>query len=458
MKRGGKFIASSAAIAVAACGGQQGKLEIRSTPKPLSQIERSVPARIAEARGLLALGNVGLALTSFRIAAREDPSSVEALAGIAASYDQMGRFDLSRRYYESALALAPADSQLLAAFAASLQLQGRTEEALSVRQEIAARVAAANTLDTAPVADGPPLAPAVQLAAAEPTKPAPAPVATPPKVTPPVPVTAMPEAEAAPPPQPKSRTAPRPIERPEIRVAALETQAKPSPAPKSAPVVKPAALGPSVTVKLPPARKFTEAPVPEMAKREFTPSVPSVVTGRIPAHEPTPVEIPQEFAHTALLRPIEERIPEPAVVTELGPRIERVSMGEIALITVPKPTWKPTTVAVSQRAAKVRFVPLRQANLQPAKVRLLNAARVNRLAARTRHFLNARGWRGLAIGNASTARTRSVILYPAKQRAAAQRLSAQFGFPLSRRASGSHIVVLLGSDAARLRALQPRRA
>ena len=41
---------------------------------------------------MLALGNVGLALTSFRIAAREDPNSVDALAGIAASYDQMGRY------------------------------------------------------------------------------------------------------------------------------------------------------------------------------------------------------------------------------------------------------------------------------------------------------------------------------------------------------------------------------
>ena len=108
---------------------------------------------------------------------------------------------------------------------------------------------------------------------------------------------------------------------------------------------------------------------------------------------------------------------------------------------------------------KVRFVPLRQANLQPVKVRLLNAARVNRLAARTRNLpqcprLARAGDRQCELAT----RNRSVILYPAKQRAAAQRLSAQFGFPLSRRASGSHIVVLLGSDAARLRALQPRRA
>ena len=147
MKRGGKFLVSTTVLAVAACGGQQGKLEIRSTPTPLAEIKRAVPERIAEARGQLALGNVALALTSFRIAAREDPNSIDALAGIADCYDQMGRFDLSRRYYESALALAPADTQLLTAFAASLQLQGKSAEALSVREEISARLAASAALE-----------------------------------------------------------------------------------------------------------------------------------------------------------------------------------------------------------------------------------------------------------------------------------------------------------------------
>ena len=135
-----------------------------------------------------------------------------------------------------------------------------------------------------------------------------------------------------------------------------------------------------------------------------------------------------------------------------------MSTGEIALITVSKPEWRSTTVASSERSTKVRFVPLRQAALGPVKVRLLNAARVDKLAARTRTWLGSRGWRGLAIGNAPATRKRSVILYPAAQREMAQRLSAQFGFPLSRRASGSHVVVLLGADAARMRPLQPRRA
>ena len=133
-------------------------------------------------------------------------------------------------------------------------------------------------------------------------------------------------------------------------------------------------------------------------------------------------------------------------------------MGEIALITVPKPVWLPTTVARNDRSTTLRFVPLRQAYKLPVKVRLLNAARVDRLAARTRVWLAARGWRGLSIGNAQATRTRSVILYPANQRALAQRLSAQFGFPIARRASGSHMIVLLGTDAARRKALRTARA
>jgi hypothetical protein len=185
---------------------------------------------------------------------------------------------------------------------------------------------------------------------------------------------------------------------------------------------------------------------------------PGVASAPLAAPQPVPVNIPSEFASVALLRPIEERIPEPSIAEERGPRTERMSTGEIALITVSKPEWRSTRLASSERSTKVRFVPLRQAKLTPVKVRLLNAARVDKLAARTRVWLNSRGFRGLAIGDAPATRRRSVILYPAAQRAMAQRLSAQFGFPLSRRASGSHVVVLLGADAARMRPLQPKRA
>ena len=446
MKRGGKFLVSTTALAVAACGGQQGKLEIRSTPKPLAEIKRAVPERIAEARGQLALDNVALALTSFRIAAREDPNSIDALAGIADCYDRMGRFDLSRRYYESALALAPADTQLLTAFAASLQLQGKSAEALSVREEISVRLAASAALERASMAEFEGGAPRVQVAAAE-AKPA-APVKASPPPQEPV---AVPEASVAPAPPPKSETAPEPLPKSEVRVAAAQPQAAPAP------------LGPSVTIKLPPVRRVQQDPAPVVpaampARTSWAAVEPGVASAPLTAPQPVPVNIPSEFASVALLRPIEERIPEPSIAEERGPRTERMSTGEIALITVSKPEWRSTTVASSERSTKVRFVPLRQAALGPVKVRLLNAARVDKLAARTRTWLGSRGWRGLAIGNAPATRKRSVILYPAAQREMAQRLSAQFGFPLSRRASGSHVVVLLGADAARMRPLQPRRA
>ena len=458
MKRGGKFLVSTTMLAVAGCGGEQGKLEIRSTPTPLAQGQRAVPYRIAEARGQLALGNVALALEAFRLAQREDPNSTDALVGIATCYDQMSRFDLSRRSYEAALALDPSNTRILGAFASSLQLQGRTEEALGVRQEIAARAAASAALERA-VAEVP--APLRAAAGALPVTPVevasvPAPIA-------PVAVAATPETTLAPrtwasAPVALSVAAPErvAVDHPKIETAHVEMTAEVPQAPAAAPataaapkpVVQTAAVGRSVTIKLPAAKIVKDVPPPVAVKP---------VPAPVPLAPALPVDVPDEVAFVPL-KPYVRPVAEPVVAEERGPRLERMSMGEIALITVPKPVWLPTTVARNDRSTTLRFVPLRQAYKLPVKVRLLNAARVDRLAARTRVWLAARGWRGLSIGNAQATRTRSVILYPANQRALAQRLSAQFGFPIARRASGSHMIVLLGTDAARRKALRTARA
>ena len=115
MDTGGKFLVSAAVLAVGACTGESGKLEIRSTPTALAPGEHPVSFRVAEARGQLALGNVALALEGFRKAWREDPDSVVALAGMADCYDRMGRFELSRRNSEAAWARAPSNLDLLGA-------------------------------------------------------------------------------------------------------------------------------------------------------------------------------------------------------------------------------------------------------------------------------------------------------------------------------------------------------
>src|SRR5262245_51427515 len=140
MRQGGIILVTAAVLTCTACLGDGGKLEIRSVEGGLKAGAEPVPFRIAEARSHLALGNVGLALEGFRKAAREDPTSVEAQAGIADCYDRMGRFDLSRRHYEQALAIAPRDPGLLAAFAASLDQQGQRAEAAAVRRELAVLV------------------------------------------------------------------------------------------------------------------------------------------------------------------------------------------------------------------------------------------------------------------------------------------------------------------------------
>ena len=86
MRKGGKFQTVAAMLALAGCNGESGKLTIRSMPAPVSSVAKPVPLRVAEARGHLALGNVALALESYRKAVREQPDNVEALTGVAGGW------------------------------------------------------------------------------------------------------------------------------------------------------------------------------------------------------------------------------------------------------------------------------------------------------------------------------------------------------------------------------------
>ncbi|WP_395624005.1 LytR C-terminal domain-containing protein [Sphingomonas daechungensis] len=458
MKRGAKFLVSVTIVTMVGGCGEDGKLSIRSTPTPIAEGKQPVPARIAEARGQFALGNVALALSAYRMAARDDPNSTDALVGMAKCYDQMGRYDLSRRNYEAALALAPGDTQILAALVSSLQLQGRTDEAIAVREEIAARMAASQALDSAEyvaeveVVPAPVTAPAPAERIVSPNRPAPAADVAVAEVQ--LPSRTFAEAPvylAVPAPAPVTLNV-APGQTGRVEMAVVERVA--TPAPQAAPVIQAASSPQSVSIKLPAARPVQPATVP-VAKRAFGAAPVQLADSAAPA-QPMRVEVAGDLMTPYLARPFDETPQRLSFAEERGPYLERISMGEIALVTVPKPVWQPTTVALSSRSTTVRFVPLREAsaNAIPVKVRLLNAARVDRLAARTRMWLNARGWRGLSIGNALATRSRSVILYPADKRVVAQRLSTQFGFPMAPRASGAHIVILLGSDAARRPALR----
>jgi tetratricopeptide (TPR) repeat protein len=143
MRRVSECVAAGAIVLLLPACTSGGKLTVRPVPTGFVEGERSASFRVVEARAHFALGNVALAAEGFRRALREDPASVDALNGLAACYDRMGRFDVARSHYEQALALAPNDARLYANLATSLELQGKSAEAAALRTEAAIRFASA---------------------------------------------------------------------------------------------------------------------------------------------------------------------------------------------------------------------------------------------------------------------------------------------------------------------------
>jgi hypothetical protein len=344
----------TAGLAATGCTTSASDIKIRPLADPGSKLGAR-NGLLADASAQLAMGNVGLAIEGFRKALREQPDSIAALGGLAACYDEMGRYDLSRLNYEAALAIAPTDPVLLNSFAASLERQGKRMEALAVRAEAAQLASAADALDRTQAEAEAPAAP-IRVAAVAPAAP--------------------------------------------IRVAAV---AQPAPAP--------VVIGPSVTVTLPPPR-------PVEAPRE------------VPIPAPTLRQVAVDLGQFA------------------GPRLERLSPGVVALITIEQPAVQPKVIARTATSTTVRWVPVSVAGvLGRPNIRLLNAARNQGLAARTRGYLLGRGWRKIEIGDAAQVRARSIVYYPASRRMTGRSLAAQFGFA-SAVQQGDVLVVLLGRDAA----------
>ena len=298
-------------LAATGCASSQPELQIRAAQSS-PQAEN-----VAQAETQLALGNVGTALEGFRTVIRYEPGNVRALTGIAHSYERMGRFDLTRRWYEMALAVAPENTSVLTDFAKSLDVQGNPTEAAALRAEAAS------------IAQGNPPG--------------------------------------------------------------------------------------SVTVALP--QLSTTAAV----------RAAESVTVALPAPQPTSGSLAQQS----------------------GPRLERLNLAEVALITRSEPVWEGLLVSRTKQSATYRFVPM------PPTAKLLNAARYQGLAARTRERLLERGWKRIEIGDAPAIRQKTLVLYPSSQQLKAKKLATQFGFSELRRFDGQSIVVLLGRDTAQVKSLRP---
>jgi hypothetical protein len=359
---------------------------------------------LAEARGQLALGNAGLALETFRKLQREQPASADAFAGIAACYAAMGRYDLARANYEFALAYSPDNPALLTALASSLDRLGEIEQAAQVRAEASQLSAPAVHRSPEQAAFTPDGVPRAFIVA------------------------------ALPPPSPVRR--------------ASSTAAKTVPQQSSASV-------PDAS-PTPPRAPTPEPKIETAVAKLRQPSTPHTAT---PAQRVPSRSAPEVAQAGADMQP--------------GPYLERESPGEVSLITTvrrvqlaqlnrtaaqPVPATRSGTASDNRpkrpespssyqlAATAPRWVPLRQASA-PQEIQLLNAARSQGLAARTRSALLDRGWRKIAIGDARAVRQRSLVLYAPAHASVALRLAARFHCKTRKTAGIRNVIVLLGRDS-----------
>jgi len=399
-------------FAAAGCASAPNAVEVRPIADPGTKM-RAGSDSLADAKGQLALGNVGLALEGFRKASRNEPNNAEAFAGMAACYELMRRYDLAQSNYEAALALAPRNANLLAKLASALEQQGKAQAAADVRAEVAQLSAADAVLDQAQP-DAEPMVPAV--AASQPaiaTKSVSIALAT-------APIMAAPTVVAAP-PKPMAPVTPVTAPVPSApRVTSVKT---------AQPDLSATPLADQTGATLVAGLAASLSPV------GFAPLVATLMAPSAPAAPPIPA--PQ----------IRERAKVAVTSESLAPRLERLSLGEVALLTGTGTAWRGQVVSAAPQKVTVKWVPMTQVAAARPNIRLLNAARVQGLAARNRDYLFDRGWRKIQIGDASAMRDRSLVLYPALRPQLGRILAAQFGFRAQPTDSSEAFLVLLGRDA-----------
>ena len=115
-----RLLAMMVPVVLGGCAGLSG-----------NSVGQAGPSAYERGKFHYAAGQYGLAVKKFRTAVDRDPQSIEALNGLAATYDRLGRFDLSARYYGRALAADPDSPQTLNNIGYSYLLQERFDLAVA---------------------------------------------------------------------------------------------------------------------------------------------------------------------------------------------------------------------------------------------------------------------------------------------------------------------------------------
>lgn len=420
-------------ISLAGCATATKEVKVRALPDPAAALSRGGDLTTL-ARGELLIGNVGLALEGFRKAQRAYPSDAAPLAGIGDCYAAMGRFDIAQSSYEAALALAPHDRQMLLALAAIFDREGKVLSAAAARAE--ANGAWQTATPAKAVASTPILAAPVAASASPVVQPAPA--VTPAPTSRPVEVAQSPAPPAGGHPMQAAMVAAPPAQVAPPAVVAKVTPPAPRQMAQQNAIPIHASTG-SITVELPPAR-----PVEHLEARVSPPRLPpiedsqplfSTVTLVLPPARPAPAK-----------RPVRTDTPPVAYAEASGPRLERLSRGEVALVTTNKPIWRAAGETRIASTSGLRWVALRSSPDSRPNVQVLNAARTQGIAGSARTVLLNRGWRRIEVGDAPAIREKSVVLYSRNRAKLGKSLAAQFGVA-ARMVERDVLVLVLGRDA-----------
>lgn len=172
----------------------------------------------------------------------------------------------------------------------------------------------------------------------------------------------------------------------------------------------------------------------EAANRHTATVAPVVTPSGSVASLPTTIAEPGPSV-TMMLPPPREVAEAPRAV-----RLERLSSGEVALLTKPSSPWTTRIATASNRSASIRF------DGRPAIV-VLNAARVAGIAAHTRDLLATRGFGRSRIGDAATIARHSEIRFAPAQRANAMRLASQFPFAHPVAVASGPLTLVIGRNA-----------
>ena len=121
-------------------------------------------------------------------------------------------------------------------------------------------------------------------------------------------------------------------------------------------------------------------------------------------------------------------------VTDRGPRLVRLSLGEVALMTKP---GSPFAGARNVADTTVH-----------APLRILNAARVQGIAARTRSLLAAKGVGSADIGDAPARRQHSELRYSKRDTTRAHALASKLPFKVMLVEADGPLTLLVGRNAA----------